>query len=82
MKILLVDQFHGPSPYWLSTQHPRLTFEVLVERVLAEPQARFGHRSEVLEVPDTFLPPWGTTTFRAGPNGEAQLWRYHWDSSG
>lgn len=81
-KILVVDQFAGPSPYWLQQNHP-VKFDQLVEELLAQPVPIYvQQRPELLEVDENYLPPYATTTFRADANGNAEVWRYRWDTSG
>lgn len=79
MKILLVDQFQGPSPYEVQ-QNPR-TFEALCEQVLAAAPPGW-RKPQVLEVSGSYIPPYCTTAWRADENGMAECWRYNWDSSG
>lgn len=79
MKILLVDQFRGPSPYEIS-KHP-CTFDGLCNEVLARGETDY-RRAKVLEVDESFIQPDCTTAWRADANGMAECWRYSWDSSG
>jgi hypothetical protein len=80
-KILIVDQFASvPSPYQLQ-QRP-MPFDDLCKLALAARQPSYGHKAEVKEVDDSFSPPMCTTTFRADPEGIAEVWKYRWDSSG
>lgn len=93
MKILLVDQFSGITPYELSRRP--MTFEELIalvqknwdqraEELMAQygAGAWLGQAPEVLDVDEKYQPPFATTTFRAGDDGMAEVWRYRWDSSG
>lgn len=81
-KVLIVDQFSGVSPYYLK-QDPQ-KFDDLCKRVLnAEPSKIFLHRKpELKEVDDNFQPPFATTVLRADKNGNAEVWRANWDTSG
>lgn len=82
-RVLILDQFAGPTPYWLQ-QHPT-PFEELVREVEADPKRFtifFGQRPEVVEVTDDFRPTLCTTVYHADANGNAEAWRWHWDSSG
>lgn len=79
MKILVIDQFSGITPYELQ-QRPRM-FDELVAEELAKP--RHIHPAQVLEVePDNFQPEWATTVIRADDSGMAVVWMTRWDSSG
>ncbi len=81
MRILVVDQFCGLSPYWLQ-QHPT-NFEQLAKEVLSERVASIGRKTpQLLEVDESYSPPWCTTIFRADADGMAEVWKYRWDSSG
>ncbi len=77
IRVLLVGQFSGISPYELQ-QHP-IRFEALVAEALAEPS---GYRKpQVLDVEEGYRPPFATTVLRAGADGQAEVWKYYWDSS-
>jgi hypothetical protein len=81
-RVLIVDQFSGPSPYELHL-HP-ITFDDLIAKVQRdEAEHRPSHPSRVVEVDEeTFSPQWCTTAFCADPDGWAITWRMNWDSSG
>lgn len=78
-KVLIVDQFSSFSPYWL--QQNGQSFEELCKTVLESKQWTY-REPVILEVEESFTPPFATTTFRAAPDGKAEVWKYRWDSSG
>lgn len=79
-RVLVVDQFCGVSPYWL--QKSRVQFEDLVREALLEQWGAPWRRPEVLEVAETWSPPWCTTAVVEGEGGVAVAWKWNWDSSG
>jgi hypothetical protein len=82
-QVLLVDQFAPcPTPYELS-QRP-MRFDDLVKRMMEMPPTRYigGNPTQVLEVDDTYRPPMCSTVFRASEDGNVEVWKYRWDSSG
>lgn len=88
MRVLITDQFFGPSPYDL--QQCPVQFETLVADMLKEDKERkekfpndyFTREAKVLDVADDFKPEWCTTIWRADGNGNAEVWKCKWDSSG
>jgi hypothetical protein len=79
MKVLVVDQFVGPSPALIQS-HPR-KFDELVVEVLSTPPSGFGFRKpELLDVDSSYDPPWATSTFIEGPDGNARAWKLRWNS--
>ena len=71
-RVLIVDQFGGPSPYSLQV-HP-VHFEDLIRDVVA---------AELADVPDDFTPRRGTMLIRAHPtSGLAEVWKSKIDSTG
>lgn len=81
-RVLVMDQFVGPSPVDLQ-QHP-LRFDELVREAL-DYNAELKHawnKSKVLEVEDDYKPEWATTVYRADADGMAEVWKHRWDSSG
>lgn len=78
MKILLVDQFSGLTPRWLQ-QHPT-TFEALCKELVQMPPG--WREAQVLDVEESYCPPMATSTFRAGADGMAEVWKCRWDTSG
>lgn len=79
-KVLIVDQFVGPSPYDL--QRYPTPFDALCEQVIADYKPSSFRKPEIREVTDDFVPEWCTTVIRANADGIAEAWRCHWDSSG
>lgn len=80
-KVLVVDQFSGLTPYWLSQNSTQ--FEALCASVMSETTAHGAFNPpKVLEVDETFRTPFTTTCFRADVDGNAEIWQYRWDSSG
>lgn len=80
IKVLIVDQFSGVSPYNLQ-QHP-VPFEELIDQVINGPQYSSIRKPEVREVPLDFKAEFLTTVLKADANGNAEVWTYNWDSSG
>lgn len=80
MKILLVDQFSGPSPYQVQQAGP-ISFETFCADALAAPCSTW-RKPKVLEVEESYDPPDCTTTWRADEAGNAVPWKCRWDSSG
>jgi len=78
VRVLIVDQFSGVSPYALA-KTPVLFEELAAEAIAA------GHpwtKPEVKDVPDDFVPRMATTLVAADANGYAYVWRARWDTSG
>lgn len=79
MRVLILDQFTGPSPYELQAR-PRLFEDVVAEQMaLAHPWKR--PRLEDVD-PEAFTLEMCTTVLRAREDGYAEVWRARWDSSG
>jgi len=83
MKILVVDQFSGITPYWLS-QNPILFNELCAEAHIAlERQQLWGFTSpRLLDVEESWTPEIGQTALRAGKDGLVEIWKCKWDTSG
>ena len=80
-KVIIIDQFTGPSPYQL--QQTPMPYRELQERLeLGQYVARYGVKPREVEVPETYRPAMCETVYTEGPQGEVQVWRYNWDSSG
>jgi hypothetical protein len=82
MKVLIVDQFSGPTPYQLQ-QNP-MPFDELCAEMLAVESLRYGYKTEVREIgdPATMQVPRCTTVWHADEKGMAQVLCYRWDTSG
>jgi hypothetical protein len=81
MKVIILDQFTGPSPYGLSITP--MKFAELEERVtLGEFNTQWGVRPRVTEVPEDYRPEMCETVYAENEDGNAYAWRYNWDSSG
>ena len=85
MTVLVIDQWHGPSPYLL--QQTPILFDALLADVQAHP-AEYGSSSwraaRILDVQADgrgFTLPWATTAYRADAHGMTEVWRARWDSS-
>jgi len=78
-RVLILDQFVGPTPYDL--QQKPIRFADLIDVSL-----RIDHRPwrkpEVKDVPEDYVPEMCTTVYIEGEDGNAVAWRYRWDSSG
>jgi hypothetical protein len=80
-RVLIMDQFKGPSPY--SLRERPMMFEAVVDWALAQETNGYWRKPEVTEVEENFIPPYATTVYRANPTtGVAEVWKYRWDSSG
>ena len=83
MKVLIVDQFSGVTPYYLQ-QNPT-PFDDLCEELL-EHEKKSPNRwnpTRVEEVDgNTFVPPRCTSVFAATDEGLAYLFKWNWDTSG
>jgi len=86
--VIVMSQFYGPSPYRLQQLEEAKTplmFTQLrtdVEHMLrVQPNPAFG-RPEIKEVDGAFEPPYATTTYIEGPEGQVVVWKTKWDSSG
>lgn len=81
-KVLVVDQFCGLSPYQLQ-KSPPVPFDSLIAAMFEQHESRpWFHKPQVLEVDDDYTPPFATTVLRANQDGNAEVWKYRWDSSG
>jgi hypothetical protein len=82
MKVLIVDQFSGPTPYQLQ-QNP-MRFDELCEEMLAAEGMRYGYKTEVREVRDvaSMVVPRCTTVWHADAQGMAAMLTCRWDTSG
>ena len=80
MKVLIVDQFSGVSPYDLQ-RHP-VKFDDICREILSAKPPSYGQKASLEEVPDDYEPRFCTTVIAADENGNAYAWRYNWDSSG
>lgn len=80
MTVLVVDQASTLTPAFLKQFN--LRFDILCQDVLQCPGS-WGcrHTPMVLEVNDTYVPPFATTTIR-DDNGRAVIWKMRWDSGG
>ena len=84
MTILVVDQWHGPSPYLL--QQTPIVFEALLTDVREHP-TEYGSTWRPAKILDVqadgqgFTQPWATTAYRADAHGMTEVWRARWDSS-
>ena len=84
MKVLIVDQFAPvPSPYDLSV-HP-MKFEDLIDLVMGMKMPNYIFNKPEVKVivdPEGYWPPYATTVYRANGDGNAEMWKCRWDSSG
>lgn len=84
-KILVLDQFASISPYELANGSP-VSFEELCKQALrgeyTSPGRYYRQVPEIVYASEAFRPQFGTSTFRAGEDGRAEIWLYRWDSSG
>lgn len=82
MKLLIVDQFSGVTPYWVQQQ--KISFDDLVRFCLSTNIG--GYKlPEVREMSPTELADWkpsrGSTVFCADEHGMAVVHRLRWDSN-
>ena len=82
MKILVMDQFAGTSPYWL--QENPILFEELCKAALENVKPTDWRPSKILEVDENYKTqiPLCTTAYRDRGDGYTECWCYNWDSSG
>ena len=82
MQIAITHQFAGPSPYSLQ-QHP-MPFSDLVALVEMGGLTFSYHRGRIVETddPDGVDLRMTETAYRADADGDAEAFRYRWDSSG
>ena len=81
-KVLVIDQFSGISPYKLQNSPP-IPFDSLVSAVFERHESTpYYRKPEILEVNEDYNPPFATTVLRANADGNAEVWKYRWDSSG
>lgn len=81
MKVLVVDQFSGFTPYWLQ-EHPTRFDDLCDLAVNHEPQTWVRHVAQILDVEESYVPPFATITYRADAHGMAEVWKLRVDSSG
>lgn len=80
-KVIIIDQFTGPSPYQLQQQPMR--FCELRERLsLGQYAARYGVVPREVEVAANYRPALCETIYTEDASGNVAVWRYNWDSSG
>ncbi len=79
MKVIILDQFTGPSPYALSIKPMKFTELAELYNGLG---ASYGVTPRVCEVPDDYRPALCETVYAEDASGNAYAWRYNWDSSG
>jgi hypothetical protein len=82
MRLLVVDQFSGLSPYWLS-QNPS-KFDELAAEMIGQNTPQTWRPAKVIEVEDvkTHRAEHCTTVFYEDENGMAKHLCHNWDSSG
>jgi len=81
MKVIILDQFTGPSPYTLSIEPMKFT-ELEEYLSLGWFKAGYGVTPRVADVPDDYHPAVCETVYAENEDGNAYAWRYNWDSSG
>lgn len=84
--VVLVDQFQSISPYELQRLElagTPMTYVELVEFYTTGAGVPGGWRKpQFLEVEESYMPPFATTTYRAKQDGTVEVWKCRWDSSG
>jgi len=81
VKLLIVDQFDGPSPYQLQQQP--MKFDDLVEMKLLQEKEHpnMFRPTRLIDKPEGFTVPHCTTVWREGEDGNAVVFGLNWDSS-
>ena len=81
MKVIILDQFTGPSPYALSV-HPMKFTDLEECLALGQFPASYGVQPRLADVPEDYRPAMCETVYAEDEDGNAYAWRYNWDSSG
>jgi hypothetical protein len=82
MKVLIVDQFFGPSPFYVMQKRPTLDELVAISESMVMKAVPLVRKPVVKDVPDDFSPDMCTTVYAADKDGIAFMWKYRWDSNG